>query len=302
MSTHVLTCSVVIPTKDRGQLVRRALSSVLAQSRHADEVIIVDDGSLEPISIDLDVSVDVPLRVIRNESSLGGSAARNKGWECATGDIIMFLDDDDYWDPCKLEAQIGRFCADAEVGLVYTGRIMHDQNGRELYRRRPIARGWLWPSILERNLIGTTSGVAVRRSVLVETGGFDPDMPALQDFDLWIRISRSWKVEHDGGVHVHYRMPGLESNQIGSSAMRTIQANERLIEKYSEYMRSGVRRRRRAGVLARKASLEAHEDWLKAFGTLLRSIWMWPSPSNAARVLWNMARSASVGRKPDSQD
>lgn len=98
--------SAVIPTRNRPQLVKRAVQSVLAQTLKEIEVIVVIDGPDEPTSVALQEIDDFRLRVIELSTSRGGSGARNAGVIEAKGEWIAFLDDDDQWLPQKLELQL----------------------------------------------------------------------------------------------------------------------------------------------------------------------------------------------------
>lgn len=109
------TVSVVIPCYNGAAYLRETLESALAQTHAPLEVIVVDDGSTDD-SAAIAESFGPPVRVIRQENR-GESAARNVGVRASRGDWIAFLDADDLWDPCKLEAQLAH--TDREVVCVY---------------------------------------------------------------------------------------------------------------------------------------------------------------------------------------
>jgi len=97
--------SVVIPTRDRWELLPRAVRSVLAQEHAELHVVVVDDGSVSPAPRD-GVFADPRVQVVRRKRSGGVAAARNAGLERARGGWVAFLDDDDIWAPAKLAAQL----------------------------------------------------------------------------------------------------------------------------------------------------------------------------------------------------
>ena len=97
--------SVIIPTYKRQDFTARAVRSVLAQTYRDLEVLVVDDCSPEPITAAA-LGNDPCLRVIRHETNRGVGAARNTGVEAARGDVVAFLDSDDYWLPEKLQQQM----------------------------------------------------------------------------------------------------------------------------------------------------------------------------------------------------
>ena len=91
--------SVVIPTRDRPELLRRALASIPL----GHEVVVVDDGSTVPVVVD-----DPRARVVRRETSGGAAAARNAGIVASSGDWVGFCDDDDVWLPGRQVPTAGR--------------------------------------------------------------------------------------------------------------------------------------------------------------------------------------------------
>lgn len=182
--------SIVIPTHNRKELLKRAVDSVLNQTYKDIEVIVVSDGSTDGTS---EIMKDYRLsdkRVLFFEyhPPRSGNYARNFGIKQSKGEYVAFLDDDDEWLPSKLEKQIEIMKKDAKVGLVYTGvKIIYENDGVK-YSFIGKAQGKVTKDILLDNCIGTTSTVLIKKSVLDKVGGFDNNLAALQDYDLWIRI------------------------------------------------------------------------------------------------------------------
>jgi glycosyltransferase involved in cell wall biosynthesis len=100
--------SVIIPTRNRAPLVRRAVQSALAAARRGDEIIVVDDGSTDETARSLDAYVD-RIRYVRS-AQVGPGAARNLGIREARSDLVAFLDSDDEWMPDKLALQRALMC------------------------------------------------------------------------------------------------------------------------------------------------------------------------------------------------
>ena len=168
--------SVVIPTHNRKRLVPRALESVLAQTRPAEEIIVVDDGSTDGTASAV-ASRFAGVRCLRQERR-GVSAARNRGVASATGHWIAFLDSDDEWLPHKLERQLAaleaspghRICHSDEVWIRRGQRVnqgrRHAKGGGRIFRRcLPLC-------------VISPSAVLVERQLLAELGGFDEALPA----------------------------------------------------------------------------------------------------------------------------
>jgi glycosyltransferase involved in cell wall biosynthesis len=120
--------STVITTKNRHHLVSRAIESVLAQDYPAIEVIVVDDGSDSPVRLAVK---DPRVRLIRNERSVGLSAARNIGFRAAGGEYLSMLDDDDYYLPGKLSTQAAFLNERREVDLVFSRVVVKNGTGEE---------------------------------------------------------------------------------------------------------------------------------------------------------------------------
>jgi len=122
--------SVVITTKNRHHLLPRAVASVLEQSYTNLSVTIVDDGSDVPVRYN---GSDPRVRVIRNEVSLGLSAARNVGFAATRGEYLAMLDDDDFYFPDKIEKQLAFLRQNPEVDLVFSRVAVQDASGARHY-------------------------------------------------------------------------------------------------------------------------------------------------------------------------
>jgi len=118
--------SVIIPTRDRWQLLLRSAGCALGQAGVALEVVIVDDGSITECP-DLKVLRDRRVRMVRHTTSRGVSAARNTGMEVARGRWLAWLDDDDLWAPDKLAVQLGRI---GTAVIVYGAAVAVDSTFR----------------------------------------------------------------------------------------------------------------------------------------------------------------------------
>jgi len=178
--------SVVIPTYNRRDWVREAIESVLVQSEPPFELIVVDDGSED----DTALAVRGFGERVRYErmARRGVSAARNVGVRVSRGRWIAFLDSDDLWLPEKLAIQMDflrdhpqyRICQTEEVWLRYGRRV----NPKKVHEK---PEGHCFERLLERCLV-SPSAVLLSRGLLDEVGGFDEEMPACEDYDLWLRI------------------------------------------------------------------------------------------------------------------
>lgn len=184
--------SVVIPTKDRPELLALTLRTVCAQKDVDLEMIVVDDGS-EGSAVDdvVTARADPRVRVIRNPKPQGVSAARNRGIAEAAGRWVAFCDDDDLWAPDKLREQITAVRR-MDRSWVYTGAVKIDATSRVVGGEPPQPPEVVYSRLPGWTLIpGGCSGVMVRRDLLLEVGGFDPSLVNLADWDLWSRLAQT---------------------------------------------------------------------------------------------------------------
>lgn len=195
--------SVIIPVYDQPELLRDALGSVFEQTYDSFEVVVVDDNS--DADIEAVVSEFPNAQIISHEENMGAGAARNTGVEAARGTFLAFLDCDDTWEESKLAKQRRMFEERGnDLGLVYTGFVQYELDGTE-WERYPEASGDIYVEELERDRIHPTSTVMVRRDIIEEVGVFDTNLPSRQDYDLWIRITEHYQVDHVDEILVEKR-------------------------------------------------------------------------------------------------
>jgi glycosyltransferase involved in cell wall biosynthesis len=182
--------SAIIPTRNRWGLVQRALDSVLRQEQVDVEAVIVDDGSGDETAGNLAGLADSRVRVLRNESSQGVSAARNRAIGEAAGDWVAFLDDDDLWAPAKLRRLLA-VAAETDAGWAFSSALqLGNDLLPELVMPAPATEGLL-DRLLVANHIPCPSAVIARRELVEEVGGFDSAIAVMADWDLWIRLAQT---------------------------------------------------------------------------------------------------------------
>ncbi len=184
--------SVIIPTYNRAALVVEAVASVLAQSFRDFELLVVDDGSTDGTPAALEAFAG-RLTVLRQPARRGVSAARNQGIKAARGEWLAFLDSDDLWRPEKLARQVAYHAAHPELRLGQTEETWVRRGVR--VNQPPSHRkvgGNIFLRSLERCMV-SPAAVMLHRRVLEAYGAFDEDLPAAEDYDLWLRLS--WRLE-----------------------------------------------------------------------------------------------------------
>lgn len=216
--------SVVIPTYNSGPLVVEAVESVLAQTRPADEIIVVDDGSTDDTAKRL-AEFGPPVRYVQKENG-GVSSARNRGIDEATGDWIAFLDADDVWHPRKLEIQLSALARREDLALLGTG--LYDWPGTHPDIRADVAvdiEDVSFESLIIRNAL-VTSTIIARTETLRAAGPFDVTLSGPEDHDLWIRVAQRAPVANLRLALTGYRMntPGSLSKNVDrmEAGMRAI--------------------------------------------------------------------------------
>lgn len=187
--------SVVIPTHNRLDGLKKSLESLLRQKQLPDEVIVVDDGSR--LAVEYSVFEGFPTQVkcilLRNDEPKGGNNARNQGVMAASGDYIAFLDDDDQFKPNKVEVLQREIAKNASVDVFYHPAHIHMLNEGVSYISKPYGFSQdedVYRSLLVQNRIGGTPMVTVRKQALLDVGLFDEQMPAMQDYELWLRLAK----------------------------------------------------------------------------------------------------------------
>ncbi|MEJ2726191.1 MAG: glycosyltransferase family A protein [Deltaproteobacteria bacterium] len=180
--------SVIIPTFNRARLVVRAIASVLSQTYKDFETIVVDDGSSDGTEGAL-APFAQRIRYHAHTSNRGVSAARNTGIRLSCGPLIAFLDSDDYWLPGKLRSQVAFFRHRLDAQACQTEEIWI-RNGRRMNpkKRHLKPSGDIFFPSLKLCLV-SPSAVMLRRPLLDSVGLFDEDLPACEDYDLWLRIA-----------------------------------------------------------------------------------------------------------------
>jgi glycosyltransferase involved in cell wall biosynthesis len=183
--------TVVIPTRDRPDLLALTLRSVLGQTASDFDVIVVDDGERPETATLVTALGDSRVRLIRNPGPRGVSGARNGGVAAAQEGWVAFCDDDDLWAPNKLALQLSA-AADNGAAWVYAGDVTVDEQLRLLSGSPPPTPDEVMRDLEHYNAVPAgASNVMVRTDALARAGPFDPALRTSEDWDLWLRLARS---------------------------------------------------------------------------------------------------------------
>jgi len=207
MGVDAPVVSVVIPTRNRRQLLDEAIASVRAQQGVSWELIVVDDASTDDTRVFLGGLSG--LRAIHLEAHGERSAARNRGLGEARGSYVMFLDDDDTLRPgalSSLASALGR-----HPGSVAAIGARQDWFVGENYRRREVhPLGEEARCLFDEVLFGWSAGSGqclFRTSVLRSSGGYDSSLSACEDRDLLLRLARLGEFVLCPRTMMVYRIP-----------------------------------------------------------------------------------------------
>lgn len=283
------TVSVVIPTYNYGRFIAEAITSVLAQTRPASEIIVVDDGSTDDTK-EIVGGFGPEIKYL-SQGNVGVSAARNRGLTESTGDLIAFLDADDTWEATKLEKQVAKFSEDPAIGMVHCGMREFDAETGEIIRlhleggEEGVAENLLlWEGPV---IVGPGGTVVFSRRALDEVGGFDTRMKCGEDWDLCYRVARKFRVGFVPEPLVNYRSHAVAAHL----NVREMERGMSLFyeKAFSDPTVSHLRRRAYGNFHKVMAGSYYHSGGHGRFlSHSIRSVWM--RPANLAHFLGFPAR------------
>jgi len=186
-----MNITVVIPTYNRYSLLKRAIRSVYKQTLAPNEVIVIDDGSLDETS---QIQQDFPQIKYFYQNNSGVSSARNSGVAHASCEWIAFLDSDDEWENNKLLEQVAFHKEHATVAMSYTDE-QWIRDGKEVKIPKKFQKKGV--DIFTENLSYCNiapSSVLVSKKHLQEVGLFDETLEVCEDYDLWLRFSLKYTI------------------------------------------------------------------------------------------------------------
>jgi len=205
--------TIVIPTRDRAELLLRAIASVKAQTHPVAEIIAVDDGSVIPVT-------GIPgVRHIRNDVPRGVCAARNQGLAATTGEWIAFLDDDDELMPRFVEASLSRAMSShlaAPVSVHSTIEVV-DPSGQRRELRHPVTvprRQSFFASDDEHPYFAFANSLFMPVAVLRKINGWDERLRAWEVEDFFIRLTQASSI--DAIEEVCYRLHDHQGPHLGA--------------------------------------------------------------------------------------
>jgi len=197
--------TVVIPCFRQAHFLPEAVESVLAQEHDAVEVVVVDDGSPDNVG---EVAARYPGVKYVRQANGGLAAARNAGLEEASGELVLFLDADDRLLPEAIGRGLEELRAEPEAMMAAGTWQLIGEAGEPLPADPPQQPPEAFPALLESCFISTPAAVLYRRELFREIGGFDPEVSASADYDLYLRTAARFPVRLHPHLVAEYRRHG----------------------------------------------------------------------------------------------
>jgi glycosyltransferase involved in cell wall biosynthesis len=234
--------SIITRTRNRLGLLRRALRSVRAQTTHDWEHLIVNDGG-DPTALEAVLAGDGHrARVIHHPHRLGMEAASNAALKLATGDHVIFLDDDDTWATSCLQKLLAARLQNADV----RGAICHSWEVEETLEGPEVREGSrrVWNGELVAIELGelvsgnlfTNNAFLVDRAAMESVGGFDSGLPVYGDWDFNLRFFSKFDAavlrEPLAGYHRRAVTAGDQANSFARDPSLAARARARLVRRW----------------------------------------------------------------------
>ena len=243
--------SVIIPTYNRRELLKRAVDSVLNQTFEDFEVIIVDDGSTDNTGDYINGLGDKRIRYFF-QFNQGQNVATNNGIKNARGEVIAFLDSDDYWLKDKLKKTYEKYLRNNDVDVVYHWTGL-ERNGEIVLAREDGFEGYCYERVLKAGYLTSPTFLTCRRKCFEKIGLLDEKVTNCQDDDLCFALCRDFKVGlireilgvYEDGSHMRDRITdekNLKNNTVSEyyfwnkwrNEIVRIHGNELMIKRYMD--------------------------------------------------------------------
>lgn len=236
-----LLITVIIPTYKRDTLMmERAINSVINQTYSNWELIVIDDNGIKSEFCAKNEEFinkykdDKRIRYFKHDINKGANEARNTGIKISKGELIAFLDSDDKWVDNKLEMVVNAYekCPD-NYGVIFSSYYIVGKRGISIDNQTK-SKGNIFYKEIYKDNVSPTSAVVVKRKCFDKVGCFDKNLPARQDYDMWLRISRYYKFYFiDKPLSYIYR-DGHEA--ISSNYKKHIEGTEIVLKKIYTYL------------------------------------------------------------------
>lgn len=255
--------SIIMPTRDRLELLGRALDSVIAQRYRNWELLVINDGGDSVRSLIKGRDADDRIRFIELDRSRGQATARNLALRLARGEIICYLDDDDLYLADHLQTIVDELAA-GERYFVYTDAVVVSETldgtqSRETGRSNPYAHtGYSRERLLIGNYIPINTW-AHRRECLDAVSGFDETLNCYEDWEFLLRLSARYEFHHIERTTVEVRHRADRVDNVSRHRLSdTVQAYRRIYQRHDEGVTVDMQRRRDETLQRLEANIGRH--------------------------------------------
>ena len=224
--------SAIITTYNRIDDLKKAIESVRNQTYKNIEIIVVNDVSTDETKEYLD-SLDYVIP-IHNTTSHGCGGGRNLGIKIARGEYVAFLDDDDTWLQNKISLQVEELQQNDNAELCTCGLRVNYLKSKMSYDNYPNLTNLSYDKMLLRNQVGISSCILVKKEIFNEIGYYDESLPAREDYDFHIRVSKQYKITYVNEVLVDYAIHEDRTKQMNSGTKIFEKANDLIFKKYED--------------------------------------------------------------------
>lgn len=187
--------TIIVPSYNRSSQLLSALNSIIAQTYKSWSAIVVIDGSKDDSleNVKKLALKDSRIQYIEHAESLGAAISRNEAMDLANSEYIAFLDDDDIWEPNKLECELNEMQNDLNCVIISSSFYCHV--GDEIYLVKKENKKIKLEQLYYGNILGSFSYCMVRASALANLR-IQSDLKSVQDWDLWLKILISNKHQY----------------------------------------------------------------------------------------------------------
>ena len=188
--------SVIITSYNREKYIRQCVESVLSQDYPNLEIIVVDDASVDKSPKILESYGD-KIKYIRQEKNRGIGPTLNRGFHNAKGDLLIYLDCDDFYLPGKISLSVQKLVADSSVSMVYTDYVVIDAQGNPIKEIKLDKLSSQTKEGFTRAMIMLTGGalfgsnVMVRKECFEKIGYFNKNIICCHDYEMWFRLLKA---------------------------------------------------------------------------------------------------------------
>ncbi|MBW4513096.1 MAG: glycosyltransferase [Scytonematopsis contorta HA4267-MV1] len=229
--------SVIIPAYNSENTIAKTITSVLKQTFDDWELIVINDGSSDSTLEIISSFQDERIKVFSYPNA-GGNISRNRGLDLAIGEFVSFLDADDLWTPDKLELQLQLLQENPQVAVAYSWTNYIDENDKFILSgRHSTFNGDVYEKLIIANFLENGSNPLIRKTAILELGGFDKDLPASQDWDMYLRLAAKHHFMAVPKAQILYRVSG---NSLSTNLVRQEKTCLYVIEKALQLRASSV--------------------------------------------------------------